>query len=113
MQPSIRHALQSGLGDSRVTALRWVEDDFVVELAVPGNAGPLKIRFTEISQLQLSLDYGVFSGPPLLFEVSLQPAVESGWQVMFEFGGAPDGCISFECSDAIGEIDAEDDAASL
>lgn len=102
MNEVVRKLFDEGLGDSRIRSVSWRGNDFVVELALPpGHAEEpsLFLRGQEASKVKIDLDFGNYVGSPLLFEAKAEPIGTMGWLIRFEFGAAPDGEISFWCTD--------------
>lgn len=104
MNEVVRKLFDEGLSDSRIRSVSWREEDFVIELALPPGhpeEPSLFLRGRNASNVRVDLDFGRYIGNPLLFEAKAEPVGSTGWVIRFEFGGAPDGEISFQCTDII------------
>src|SRR5262245_54791562 len=98
--PNLDDILKRGLGDARLESIAWTNGDVELELALPhGPPWPPRIRlqFEFVTNLRIGIDYGSFSGAPLLFDAEFTRLDPNEWQVRIEFGGAPDGKIVFQC----------------
>ena len=110
MNEAVRKLFDEGLSDSRIRSVSWRDDDLVVELALPpGHAEEPSffLRGRNATNVKIDLDFGSYVGSPLLFEAKAEPIGTTGWLIRFEFGGAPDGEISFWCSDVVLEESRE------
>jgi hypothetical protein len=100
MDGQAQEAFDRGLGDAKLNRIAWVEEDLIIELALP-EGSPSKVlvlRFSFITFLRIDLDFGVYSGRPLVYAASVERKPSGGEKVTFEFGAAPEGIIEFECS---------------
>lgn len=98
MDAVIRQAFEHGLGDARVRLISWTEDDLVLDLVLPSlPVRTLRVCFKMIARLRIDFDYGEYVGQPLLFSAAAQEIETGRWTVRFEFGGAPEGLLEFEC----------------
>lgn len=100
MEDSAVEFFDRGLGDAKVRSIAWTDDDLVIELVLPadGSTGRVtRFQFRAVADLRIDMDYGVYVGQPLLFD-AVATRTATGWTVKFEFGAAPEGMISFECS---------------
>jgi hypothetical protein len=93
--------LFGNLGDARVLGISWEEDpDLVITLALPGaGAQPLRVRFVFVTSLSVNIDFGTYSGPPLVHDVRVTALTENQVAVGFDFGAAPEGTIDFHCTE--------------
>lgn len=97
--------------DDRVLGIEWTDDGLSVIIRVRaydrGSEAVLRdafaptvdwhIRFDEVRALCISVDFGMHSGFPLLWDV-LETKLDNGIRVVMEFGAAPEGMISLECA---------------
>lgn len=91
--------LAKGIGDSSVVALQWLNDhDFAMEVLPPGAEQTTRVLFLWVRSMTVNLDFGNYSGSPLIYGVSCQHQ-PTGIDVDIIFGGQPDGRISFQCDD--------------
>ncbi len=104
MNAAVRKIFDQGLGDARVRSISWQGDDFMIELALPparAEQPSLFLCFRNSSQIRIDMDFGEYIEAPLLFGAEAELIDNRGWSIRFEFGGAPDGEISFQCTEVI------------
>ena len=94
-----RDLLEKGIGDWSVLGLRWIDNhDLVIELLPTDSKQIVCAQFTWVRGLIVNLDFGVYSGGPLIYGFS-QSHGSAGLDIEFTFGGQPEGRISFQCND--------------
>jgi hypothetical protein len=103
MSHKLQTIIDNGLGDYRFKSLSWTEseDDIVIVFREIHNndISDICILFTYVRCLVIDIDFGVYSGSPLLYESVFNKLSENSWSIILNFGVAPEGYISFECSD--------------
>lgn len=57
------------------------------------------LRFEFVTNLRIDMDFGKMAGEALLWDAEAKQISESDWQISLDFGGAPEGSITFACSD--------------
>lgn len=95
----LENLLKEGLGDSKILALKWIGDDFIIDLILPSSLR-ISLRFIFITDLKIELYYGKYSGEPLLFDTIFE-IKDIGYHIVFQFGAAPEGNITFECNNIV------------
>jgi len=106
--------LFGNLGDARVLGISWEEDpDLVVDLALPSaRSRPLRVRFVFVTSLCVNIDFGPYSGPPLVYDAKVVELTENQLAVRFDFGAAPEGSIDFHCTEIRIDMPQEDEIAT-
>jgi hypothetical protein len=101
MDKSATELIKSGLGDFSLQKLRWLNDgnDFLVELQSPNKLEKISLHFVWVTTLTIDISFSRYLGEPMLFQSSLEEISPTELKVSFDFGGAPDGYIGFNCSD--------------
>ena len=98
MDESTRQNLQECLGDSHLLSLEWQDNDLRMVFRHSGNQPQeMKFRFIWVTELSVELEFDQYSGPSLVFGVSVA-ASGVGWIVRVDFGVAPEGFIEFKCN---------------
>ena len=99
--------LRRGLSDYWVVGISWVndEEDLRIHLLPPSKeaAGAVVLRFVWVFEVAIDITFGNLAGAPLLWRTTCSPLSRppSGWEVDFDFAGAPDGGITFKCNDIV------------
>jgi hypothetical protein len=103
--------IETGLGDYRLLSLGWTGDcDLECCFEPPGTHGLLRLRFIWSMQVRIELDFGPYSGMPLLWESEIALDRENKlYRVRLDFGGAPEGTITLTCN----EIHAHEEGAAM
>ena len=107
MNVAVRKMFDQGLGDARVRSISWQGDDLTIELALPparAEQPSLLLCFRNSSHVRIDLDFGEYIEAPLLFGAEAEPIESRGWMIRFEFGGAPDGEITLQCTEVIQKV---------
>jgi hypothetical protein len=101
MDALAKRIFSDGIGDGRVRAIAWRDEHLLLDLDLPEGSvvSVVRFRFEWVMRLRIELDYGEYGGYPLIFQAVAKPLKHNRWQVLFEFGVAPDGRIEFECND--------------
>jgi len=98
MDDTLKELLERGLGDSRLLALNWDGQDFVVVLGEPlPQDSTYSIRCSNARDLKISLESGDFVGPPILWSVSAT-RVEKEWLLELDASGAPQCRVIVRCT---------------
>lgn len=104
MNQVVQKMFDDGMSDARLRSVCWRGDDLVIELVRPPDR-PEKQGITlsclNACNVKIDIDFGHYVGSPLLFEAKAEAIGTTGWVIQFEFGGAPDGAISFRCTDVV------------
>jgi hypothetical protein len=91
----------TGLGDWILIALRWPDRDTLgAHLLAPDGSREVEVFFHAISDLVVTMDFGVYVGRPLLFEVVVEP-IRNGKRCELVFSAQPEGRIAFEYDRAV------------
>jgi hypothetical protein len=86
------------LGDAKIVAVLWVALDIIIVFDLPGCASSvLQLKFHSVSNLNITMDFRQLVGQPLLWDAELEYVTDSWWNVLLDFGGAPDGFMRFTC----------------
>jgi hypothetical protein len=86
------------LADAKIVAILWVALDIVIAFDFPGDdSSILQLRFHSITSLSINMNFGQLVGQPLLWDSTIELTSEGRWNVLLDFGGAPDGRIEFTC----------------
>lgn len=99
---TLEDILQSGLGDASLGALVWEGDDLIITLELPYSDPRrecLSLCFAYTSNLRVDIDFRDYVGLPLLFEATFTRQASNRWEVVLNFGAAPEGSITFKCND--------------
>jgi hypothetical protein len=112
--------LHSGLGDSTLLSSAWTgkdEPDLMIDLELPqpiavsgGTYPVLHLYFVWATGLTINMDFGRYAGAPLLWEATFSPLPASRWRVCMDFGGVPEGDLSFECNPVRASLGTRGDA---
>lgn len=101
MEPFSSELLHGGLSDARLRSLGWSDDgsDMLLEFDKPGrDARRVTVRFAWATNCHISLDFGEYSGAPLVFEARTTKLPPDRYLVEIVFGAAPEGSIQCECN---------------
>lgn len=96
------------LGDCELVSIEWLQEgrDLRIVLASATDRRQLLFRWT--TDLRIKLNQGAFGVSPLLtFDVTAQQRSTTGFEIVFDFGGAPNGEISFHCHEIVSSPQAE------
>lgn len=94
----LKEILDSGLGDYSLLSIEWTNGghDLTFKLSSPREE-TLSLRFLWVFSLNIDIDFGQYSGSPLIFEAHFEPCLNSEWKAILQFGIAPEGHIQFQC----------------
>ena len=99
---SLDDILRSGLGDFRLQTIHWADsgNDVVLSLVPPPRYGTesISLKFRWVTELDFNLAFNNLMGMPMLWEASFNRTGEWKWEVCFDFAGAPQGMITFNCN---------------
>jgi hypothetical protein len=99
MNKTIDQITEGGLGDCRLCELRWSQDGQDVYLAFHTPAGkPLTVKATWATEVQIDVDFGTYSGMPLVFDSDVVVLDDGSIRLRVDFGAAPEGFISLRCN---------------
>jgi len=104
MNEAVRKMFNDGIGDARVRSISWREDDLVIELVLPPGrpeTPSLILCCRNACNVRIDMDFGEYIGSPLLFDTEVEPIDNRGWAIRFEFGNAPEGEISLQCTEVV------------
>ena len=99
--------LRQGLSDYTVLTISWVHDEKDLRIHfLPPPGGPtdvIVLRFVWVIDVAIDMAFGNSIGAPFLFETRCSPlsSPASGWEVVLDFAGAPEGGIGFKCNDIV------------
>jgi hypothetical protein len=96
------------LGDYRVQAIEWSSEgnDLILRLVPPEDtdAPSTTVRFVWATKVQLNVDFGDYSGLPLIFGATVsKDAPDKSLAINIAFGAAPEGFISLLCANVVFE----------
>lgn len=104
MGENLSDLVTQGLSDYRVRSIAWSEDGRNLRLTLRGPGLPSVkeqvVTFVWVTGVRIHMDFGVYSGMPLLFSSRFDQLSGGRWACELEFGAAPDGVMCWEC-DAI------------
>jgi hypothetical protein len=88
------------LGDYRIESMGWAADgnDFLITLVSADREDKVGLRFIWATKICIQMDFGEYSGMPLLFGAEAVPT-GNGYRVEFQCGVAPEGGLSLLCND--------------
>ena len=98
----LKDLFDAGLSDFRLEQVRWVEggNDLQLTLHPPGSsAGAISLDCVWATAVSVLMEFGPYSGSPLVFEASVTPLAHDRLAVAFLFAGTPKGHLSCECND--------------
>lgn len=87
------------MGDSHLQSISWLpnQEDVQIGFVLPDEQS-ITIHFTWVTNFKIEMDFGDQIGMGLTWEVKFKKRLNEEWNVNIEFGGAPDGGISFDCN---------------
>lgn len=68
-----------------------------MQLELPGG-GAVRLTFVWTTDMVIDFRFDRYSGPPLVYAAKFIQLSKERWSVAMEFGGAPDGKLTFECN---------------
>ena len=94
--------LQHGLGDHRLSRLGWSPngEDLRLTFQKPGG-GQVIVTASWATEIRIDIDFGEYSGMPLVFESHVDHTERRGLHFRVEFGAAPEGYISCRCTSLV------------
>lgn len=104
MSKDIHESVAANLADYRLQSVRWSSsgDDLIIDVLPSSLSGPISICFTWATHVRLAMDFGEYSGIPLIFASKVTfDGVSNRCHVEIELGAAPEGSISLFCNDVL------------
>jgi hypothetical protein len=88
------------LADTELISIEWLEAGRDLRMVFGEETQRRQsVLFRWMSDLRVELDQGSFGvSPPFTFQVTAEERSPSGFHIIFEFGGAANGQISFNCN---------------
>lgn len=88
--------------DVQLAGIEWLDDGALrLTLVLPGAEKRVaRLTCSFASQLNIELHFKErFGGRPLTWDTTFAEIPGSGWHVLLDFAGAPDGAVGFDCAD--------------
>lgn len=95
--------LALGLADYWLVGIAWLKEgeDIQVILLSPDRRRTVEVVCVWATGVKIDMDFGVYSGAPLLFDAVFTKVEKDAWHVEFKFGAAPEGYMELSCNDLI------------